>query len=63
VGRGAVYPAFLDSANKAGVALFSVQSPAWIGLQGSILIWVSRDLGGKSIAFATDLASLHSAAP
>jgi hypothetical protein len=63
VGKGAVYPAFLNPANKAGVALLSVQSPAWIGLQGSILIWVSADLGGQSIAFAVDLARLHNAAP
>jgi hypothetical protein len=63
VGRGAVYPAFLDSANERGVALFSVQSPAWIDLQGSTLIWVSADLGGVSIAFAADLARSGNAAP
>jgi hypothetical protein len=63
VGRGSVYPAFLDSANGLGVALYSVQSPAWIDLQGSTLLWVSPDLGGKSIAFAADLASSGNAAP
>ncbi|HJX68191.1 MAG TPA: hypothetical protein VJ258_05640 [Candidatus Limnocylindrales bacterium] len=63
VGRGAVYPAFLDAANETGVALFSVQSPAWIDLQGSILIWVSADLGGESIAFAADLARSGNPAP
>jgi hypothetical protein len=63
VGRGAVYPAFLDSTNGLGVALFSVQSPAWIDLQGSTLLWVSADLGGKSIAFAADLAPSRNAAP
>jgi hypothetical protein len=45
------------------VAPFSVQSPAWIDLQGSILIWVSADLGGVSIAFAADLAHSGNAAP
>jgi hypothetical protein len=63
VGRGAVYPAFLDAANETGVALFSVQSPAWIDLQGSILIWVSADVGGQSIAFAADLARSGNRAP
>lgn len=63
VGRGAVYPAFLDAANQTGVALFSVQSPAWIDLQGSTLIWVSEDLGGVSIAFAADLTHSGNAAP
>ncbi len=63
VGRGAVYPAFLDSANESGVALFSVQSPAWIDLQGSVLLWVSADIDGKSIAFAADLAGSGNAAP
>ena len=62
VGRGAVYPAFLDAANQTGVALFSVQSPAWIDLQGSTLIWVSEDLGGVSIAFAADLTHFGNAA-
>lgn len=62
--EGAVYLAFQDAANKAGVALSSVQSPTWIGLRGSTLIWAASGLrGGVSAVFAADLSLARTAAP
>jgi len=55
---GGTYPAFRNTSHGLAAVLDSVQEPAWLHLEGNVLIWVAADLeGGPSVAFAVDVAS------
>lgn len=52
-----IYPIFRDPANQKNVPLSDLGTTTWIGLQGSVLIWIVADpAGGQDHAFAVDLA-------
>jgi hypothetical protein len=54
---GSVYPAFQTSANGHATAIASVQTTAWMSLQGTVLIWIAAAVDGSlGVAYAFDLA-------
>jgi hypothetical protein len=56
---GSVYPAFRYASDARSSVLPSVQEPAWLTLEGSILIWVTEASDGWSTgAFAVDLSQI-----
>lgn len=54
---GGIYPAFRNASHGQPAVLDSAQEPAWLHLEGNVLIWVAADLeGGPSLAFAVDVS-------
>ena len=57
---GSVYPAFRTSPTGRATAIASVQTTAWLTLQGTVLIWIGAAIDGSlGVAYSIDLAGTH----